>query len=41
MDDNKTNPGVGKTNPGVGAGFMADMLKDLQKQYGYYSQPLE
>ena len=34
MDDNKTNSGVG-------TGFMADMLKDLQKQYGYYSRPLE
>ena len=32
MDDNKTNPGVG-------AGFMADILKDLQKQYGVPVSP--
>lgn len=32
MDDNKTNPGVG-------AGFMADILKDLQKQYGIDKKP--
>ena len=32
MDDNKTNSGVG-------TGFMADMLKDLQKQYGIDKKP--
>ena len=32
MDDNKTNPGVG-------AGFMADILKDLQKQCGIDKKP--
>ena len=35
MADDKRN------NSTFGAGFMADMLKDLQKQYGYYSRPLE